>query len=1107
MMKRRVGYFLCVFLFLLHVISPVFSNISAQLELVLSDDSTMIHGEQSLIINLRDGQGAVLWSESHETVYFTQGVCRVHLGKISKIDPFYFYGDAVKLSVIINEDEIDLPMHSIGFSMYSYAADIVNYIHMDGVFHTNTFDKSIGINIDVPTPNATLQVNGAVKLGDIDTDALGVIRWRNNRLEGRHLTDWELLDVRPDDKFSSKWTKNDAGTAFYVTANVLINTTDLKKVLNVGGDVAVLGGLDVLGTLQGLDASLISIGGNYSVVNGKVKVNRLLLSNNDFLTPTEFKVSGTLIGDGFGVTGIGSENIKAESIGSSEIADAQVVNTMLMDNVVSGNIFKKQALTSEKFSSGVQLSSVNVTKVLLSSQNIVLNSISQDDLADDFNYSLFHFLERSVGGHNFELGSISVDQVTLNTLERHDFDCSPCFSSADIGKFTSDFVLSKHISPNAILMNHFILGTTFDFTKVSFNAVVGMEYGGTGVGNFTVNRWIVVSQNQMLESSGFNFLDTQSGSTFFSVPSDSNEPNMKPILLKSSSGVGSASFLLGSDRARWQLQLQPNNVLSIASQSSNALSVSRISMVKNGFDVMYGIGASPNVKTKLNLGGAITLGNQVSRDIEGVLFYDGAFKYLDNTKEPVTINAVSYVGSVPSYLYANNVTNSSGTSRVLLGESLRLNGEGHIVMGGKDIGYFGWHNIGRMGEGSVFFGQSNVLDYAMSSVVFADNVYLNFGLGSSVSGADHVITYDNYNRIGGDGHRVGHASYSTIDGASNVVLFGNYLDVYGMYHDLSFVERSTVLDSDHQVSHSQGIQLQGSGSLVSFSRGTNIDGALHGVDHVVEATILGDRHLVVQSGGAFSGERHSVIFGTGQYQGRALRHFGVGSPDVKGKNNVLLGEHNGRVVSNSHMSIGASQLDSHALFDEGIVLHAPGGIDIVSYGTTVAHLGAHAGSWSHVSDQRLKFNMGSIYPVQILDKVSHMDISEWQYHGQDYVSHIGPMAQDFFDVFSLGNNNRYIQSVDMDGVILSSIQGLGKRWQDIQGRQVRTFSQSNELQSTLNILSNKIKGLEGEKVSDLNRQLTRLFQLMHEDEQQQTQDIHALSDWMKSVRHRLEDSK
>ena len=110
-------------------------------------------------------------------------------------------------------------MYSTPFSLFSHAADVVNAIHMEGVFHTDLENKRIGINIDVPTSSVRLEVNGAMRLGDDpDIDQIGTIRWRNNRLEGRHNHAWKYLDESPADGFESKWENNNSNSnpAFYV---------------------------------------------------------------------------------------------------------------------------------------------------------------------------------------------------------------------------------------------------------------------------------------------------------------------------------------------------------------------------------------------------------------------------------------------------------------------------------------------------------------------------------------------------------------------------------------------------------------------------------------------------------------------------------------------------------------------------------------------------------------------------------------------------------------------------------------------------------------------------------------------------------------------------
>jgi hypothetical protein len=41
-----------------------------------------------------------------------------------------------------------------------------------------------------------------------------------------------------------------------------------------------------------------------------------------------------------------------------------------------------------------------------------------------------------------------------------------------------------------------------------------------------------------------------------------------------------------------------------------------------------------------------------------------------------------------------------------------------------------------------------------------------------------------------------------------------------------------------------------------------------------------------------------------------------------------------------------------------------------------------------------------------------------------HVRHLGPTAQDFYEVFGLGDDDKYISTVDADGVALAAIQAL-----------------------------------------------------------------------------------
>ncbi len=83
------------------------------------------------------------------------------------------------------------------------------------------------------------------------------------------------------------------------------------------------------------------------------------------------------------------------------------------------------------------------------------------------------------------------------------------------------------------------------------------------------------------------------------------------------------------------------------------------------------------------------------------------------------------------------------------------------------------------------------------------------------------------------------------------------------------------------------------------------------------------------------------------------------------------------------------------------------------------------GSWENSSDRNLKENFTPLNADEILQKISQLEITQWNYKTEaDSVRHIGPVAQDFYGVFGLGNTDRAISTIDPAGIALLGIQGL-----------------------------------------------------------------------------------
>jgi hypothetical protein len=156
-----------------------------------------------------------------------------------------------------------------------------------------------------------------------------------------------------------------------------------------------------------------------------------------------------------------------------------------------------------------------------------------------------------------------------------------------------------------------------------------------------------------------------------------------------------------------------------------------------------------------------------------------------------------------------------------------------------------------------------------------------------------------------------------------------------------------------------------------------------------------------------------------------------------GKNNVATGEgslaagvgstagYSGDFVWSDFAS-GATALKGTAA--NQFLARASGGVTFYSSAKLASgvKLAAGSGTWSSLSDRDAKTGVLPVSDDDILARVSTLPISEWSYRTERGVRHVGPMAQDFYAAFNVGEDNRHITSIDEDGVALAAIKALNE---------------------------------------------------------------------------------
>lgn len=113
---------------------------------------------------------------------------------------------------------------------------------------------------------------------------------------------------------------------------------------------------------------------------------------------------------------------------------------------------------------------------------------------------------------------------------------------------------------------------------------------------------------------------------------------------------------------------------------------------------------------------------------------------------------------------------------------------------------------------------------------------------------------------------------------------------------------------------------------------------------------------------------------------------------------------------------------------------------------------SEGGVWTNNSDRDRKENIQLLNSKSLLEKLARLDISKWNYKTEgENIKHIGPMAQDFYELFGLGKDNKSISTIDASGVALAAIQELNKKTEEID----RLNERVSDLERAIEILMKK----------------------------------------------------
>jgi hypothetical protein len=336
-----------------------------------------------------------------------------------------------------------------------------------------------------------------------------------------------------------------------------------------------------------------------------------------------------------------------------------------------------------------------------------------------------------------------------------------------------------------------------------------------------------------------------------------------------------------------------------------------------------------------------------------------------------------------------NIDGATVSGGGLVGLPNRVIGRGGAVGGGTG---------NTAGEGSTVAGGSGNTAQYFNAAVGGGSGNTAAAEEATVAGGLNNTSSDRFAAVGGGASNLASANYSTVAGGSGNTSSYQFSTVGGGTENRSTSESSVVAGGTHNAA-------TGSYSTVSGGANNLASGSGAGVAGGAGNTASGAYAVVP---GGFSNQA------AGDYSFAAGRNVSVAAADP----GVFL-------------FADSLNFQFPSLVPNEFAVRATGGVRFVTAldpaGDPLAgvRLSPGSGSWESLSDSQAKTALLPVDGSQVLAALMSIPVSTWAYRGQDpSVRHMGPMAQDFYSAFHVGTDNRYISTVDEEGVALAAIQEL-----------------------------------------------------------------------------------
>lgn len=614
----------------------VCASIRMNLTMVLATDEGPLNGPYDVTLSLVSPDKTQWWSEHHASIMVFDGAMAFLFGQQSPIQSDWFANGNLQLAVTIANQTVYLPLYTTPFVVESMGADIVNKVHMEGVFHMEPLTQRVGIGLSIPTPATRLDVGGAVRVGDSTVTLPGMIRWRNNRLEGRHRFNWQMLDINNADDLHSKWLEADHGLGIYSLSPVAIQATQpTNAMLTVGGDMHVtkqahssnwyMNALSLADGLYGVDSNQTLVGQSISV------------GSNTFDSINGLVVTGAFIGDASGLTNLNPTHVVSNSISGNAIASQSILSGHLNDPVPGSKIAMGE-LSAAHLSNTVGLTNEMIANQTITGDHILAGALEDRHLLGGTSA----FPSLSMANHAIASVNIGSQDITSRNIANGGIQLSDVSFGAinHTHLIATNSIQSHHIHPGSISLDNIASGS------IQFNHFKGgflFENGGTNQNAYTaVHAAVVVSGNQFVSDATVKITDAGVGIHVEDPQGQLHvSTNARALHIL---GDKSAMLALKSANADWRFGLTNNEVALVGQQyDRRAFTISTDGRV----GVSGGLGTQ-----SLHVSGAVVVGSHYNQSPpDGTIWFSHGEFYYQSPSGGVALNAIGGM-----YIVSKNIT-------------------------------------------------------------------------------------------------------------------------------------------------------------------------------------------------------------------------------------------------------------------------------------------------------------------------------------------------------------------------------------------------------------------------------------------------------------------